>query len=141
VSATSCFYADCSTTLILLHRRRAALDDVVRFLSDATGFLRRSAVAHSYSTVRSSTGVRLGLEKHVSNVSATCFRHLRQLRHIRRSLSAESATTPVHASVTSRIDYCNVVFFGASKSVTGKLQRVLNAAAQWSVARGSSTMV
>ena len=25
----------------------------------------------------------LGLEKHVSNVSATCFRHLRQLRLIR----------------------------------------------------------
>jgi len=69
----------------------------------------------------------LGLEKHVSNVSATCFHHLRQLRHIRRSLSTESATTLVHAFVTFRIDYCNVVFV-APKSVTGKLQRVLNAA-------------
>ena len=66
----------------------------------------------------------LGLEKHVSNVSATCFRHLRQLRHIRRSLSTESATTLVHAFVTSQIDYCNVVFVEAPKSVTGKLERV-----------------
>jgi len=50
-------------------------------------------------------------------------RHLRLLRHMRRSLSTQSATTLVHAFVTSRIDYCNVVFFGAPKSVTNKLQR------------------
>jgi len=43
----------------------------------------------------------LSLKKHVLNVSATCFRHLCQLRHIRRSLSIESATTLVHAFVTS----------------------------------------
>jgi len=52
----------------------------------------------------------LGLENHVSNVIATCFRHLRQLRHIRRSLSTESATTLVHAFVTSPIDCCLFCF-------------------------------
>jgi len=67
----------------------------------------------------------LSLEKHVSNVSATCFHYLRRLRHIRRSLTSESATTLVRAFVTSRIDYCNVVFAGAPN----KLQRVLNSAA------------
>jgi len=56
--------------------------------------------------------------------------YLRQLRHIRCSLSTESATTLVHAFVTSRIDYCDVVFVGAPKSVTGKLQGVLNATAR-----------
>jgi len=51
---------------------------------------------------------------------------------IRRSLSTESATTLtlMHAFVTSWIDYCNVIFVGAPKSVTSKLQRVLNAAAR-----------
>jgi len=39
-----------------------------------------------------------------------------------------SATTLLHAFVTSRIDYCNIVFVGAPKSVTNKLQKVLNAA-------------
>ena len=34
---------------------------------------------------------------------------LRQLRHSRRSLDAESAATLVHAFVASRIDYCNAV--------------------------------
>ena len=47
----------------------------------------------------------LSLKKHVSKVSATCFHHLRRLQHIRRSLTSESATTLVHAFVTSRVDY------------------------------------
>ena len=34
------------------------------------------------------------------------------------------------AFVTSRVDYCNTVLVGALKSVTDKLQRVLNAAAR-----------
>jgi len=41
-----------------------------------------------------------------------------------------SAATLVHAFVTSRVDYCNVILAGASKSTTDKLQRVLNAAAR-----------
>ena len=36
----------------------------------------------------------------------------------------------MHAFVTSRVDYCNVVCAGAPKTVTDKLQRVLNAAAR-----------
>jgi len=38
-----------------------------------------------------------------------------------------SATTLVHALVTYRIDYCNVLLAGAPKA--DKLQRLLNAAA------------
>ena len=68
----------------------------------------------------------LGLEKHISNVSTTCFCHLRQLRHVRRSRTTESATT----LVTSQINYCNVIFVGGQKPVTNKLQRLLNAAAR-----------
>jgi len=37
--------------------------------------------------------------------------------------------TLVHAFVTSRVDYCNAVYAGAPKTITDKLQRVLNAAA------------
>jgi len=35
-----------------------------------------------------------------------------------------------HAFVTSRVDYCNAVYAEAPKTVTDKLQRVLNAAAR-----------
>ena len=45
-------------------------------------------------------------------------------------LYSESAATLVHAFVTSRIDYCNVLLAGAPKATTDKLQRLLNAAAR-----------
>ena len=54
---------------------------------------------------------------------------LRQLRRVRRSLDVEYVKTLVHAFVTTRLDYCNSVLAGAPRSVTDKLQRVLNAAA------------
>jgi len=38
--------------------------------------------------------------------------------------------TLVHAFMMSRVDYCNVVFAGAPKAITDKLQRVLNTAAR-----------
>jgi len=47
---------------------------------------------------------------------------------VQRSLDTEAAATLVHAFMMSRVDYCNAVLAGAPKSVTNKLQRVLNAA-------------
>ena len=72
----------------------------------------------------------LSLQRHVSNVSATSFYWLRQLRRVRRSLDSESAATLVHAFVTSRVDQCNAILAGATKSVTDTLPRVMNAAAR-----------
>ena len=56
----------------------------------------------------------LSLEKHVTNVIATCFHHASS--SIWRMLTAESAATLVHAFVTSRVDYCNVVLAGLRRS-------------------------
>ena len=49
------------------------------------------------------------------------------IRHIRKHLTRESAEKIIHAFVTSRLDYCNSLFFGLSDSQLGKLQRVQNA--------------
>ena len=51
----------------------------------------------------------LSLDQHVLKVCSAAFYRLRQLRRIRNSLDRESATTLVHAFVTSRVDYCNAV--------------------------------
>jgi len=56
------------------------------------------------------------------------FFQLRQLRRVRSSLNNASVATLVHAFVTSRIDYCNCLLAGATKSLMDKLQRVINAA-------------
>ena len=71
------------------------------------------------------------MNKHVSNVCSAGFYRLRQLWRVRRSLDTESAATLVHAFVTSRIDYCNVLLAGAPKATTDKLQHLLNAAARF----------
>ena len=78
------------------------------------------------------------LEKHVSKTCAASFHWLRQLRHIRKSLDDGSAATLVHAFVTSRVNYCkcNAVYAEAPKTVTDKLQRVLNVVV-WSVTHES----
>jgi len=65
----------------------------------------------------------------VSVVSSASFYWLRQLRRV-RSLDDESAAILVHAFVTSRVDYCNLLLTRAPKSVSDKLQRVMNAAAR-----------
>jgi len=77
----------------------------------------------------------LALEKNATSVSAKCFFQLRQLRRVRRFLDRDSATTWVHAFVTSRIDYGNSLFAAAPKIWTDKLQRVMtheNSTGVWS---------
>ena len=59
-----------------------------------------------------------------------CYYRLRQVRRLLRSLDSDSLATLVYAVVNSQIDYCNTVLAGAPRTVTDKLQRVLNAAAR-----------
>jgi len=72
----------------------------------------------------------LSVDRHVARVYAGCFYRLRQLRRIQRSLDSDSLATLIYAVVNSRMDYCNTVLAGAPRTVTDKLQRVLNAAAR-----------
>ena len=72
----------------------------------------------------------LGMDLHVNNITRSCFYHLRQLRSIRPSLSTDAAKTLVHSLISSRVDYCNSIFYGATDVVVRRLQSVLNGAAQ-----------
>ena len=51
---------------------------------------------------------------------------------VRKSLTQEAAETMVHAFVTSRMDYCNSILYGAS----APLQNVFNAAARLILHKG-----
>jgi len=66
----------------------------------------------------------LSLDRHVTNISASCSYRLRQMRRIRRSLDHQSATTLDARQLP------NSVLAAAPKKTTDKLQRVLNAAAR-----------
>ena len=66
-------------------------------------------------------------DNHVAKVCRTCYHHLRDLRRIRKFLSDETAILLANAMVSSRLDYCNSLLYGVSKSNIAKLQRVQNA--------------
>ena len=70
------------------------------------------------------------MEDHVNNVCKASYHQIRLLGKLRKFLSKEAAAMITHAFVTSRLDYCNSLLYGISKSLAAKLQRVLNCAAR-----------
>ena len=72
----------------------------------------------------------LDMSTHVTKACASSFYYLYIIRHIRKYLSRESTERLVHAFITSRLDYCNGLLYGAPEYQIKKLQRVMNASAR-----------
>ena len=70
------------------------------------------------------------LTTHVNHLVRVCFFHLRQIRIIRRSLSADAAHSLVRPLIHARVDYCNGLLASCPKYLTKRLQSVLRAAAR-----------
>ena len=63
-------------------------------------------------------------------IAACCLSHVDECRIGEpRGVYSQSGNGAFYAVVNSRIDYCNAILAGAPRTVTDKLQRVLNAAA------------
>ena len=73
---------------------------------------------------------QMTMADHVKNISRKGFAQLKRIRQIRSYLDQSSAENIVHAFVTSNIDYCNALLFGAPKHVIQNLQRLQNATAR-----------
>ena len=69
-------------------------------------------------------------DAHIKHVSRTAFFNLRNIVKIRNILSQSDAEKPVHAFVTSRLDYCNSLFLGCPTYSLKSLQLIQNAAAR-----------
>ena len=78
---------------------------------------------------RRPTPQQADIAPYVRRLSGKCFYHLRQLKTVRQSLNEDAAKSLVHAFVTSRIDYCNNVIYGA-RAAHIQPQNVLNATAR-----------
>jgi len=72
---------------------------------------------------------QLSLDAHVTAVCRSGYCQLRQLRPITRSLSVEAAKSLVQAFISTRLDYCNAIFYGLPDRLMRRLQSVQNAAA------------
>jgi hypothetical protein len=74
----------------------------------------------------------LNLTTHITKVCKACFFHLHNIRRIKKYLSRDNLLILVHAFITSRLDYCNSLFYGLPGKQISKLQRFKNAAARFS---------
>ncbi len=72
----------------------------------------------------------LKFDKQISAVVKSCFFHLCQLSKVKPFLSQSNFQMVVHAFVTTRLDYCNSLYYGVSQSSLSRLQLVQNAAAR-----------
>jgi len=64
-----------------------------------------------------------------AHVNSVCRSAYYQLRPVMCSLSADASRTVAQAFVSSRLDYCNSVMYGAANGLIKRLQAVQNAAA------------
>ena len=71
----------------------------------------------------------LSMEAQITKVAHQAFYHLHQAKLLAPYLSSDDLATVIHATVTSRLDYCNSLYAGLCLTLTRKLQLVQNAAA------------
>ena len=64
---------------------------------------------------------------HITKVCHACYYHLRDLRHIHKFLSVETAALLANSIISSRFDCCNLLLYGISKYNVAKLQKIQNA--------------
>ncbi len=72
----------------------------------------------------------LKFDKQINSVVRSCFFHLRRLAKVKTLLSTQTFEKVIHAFVTSRLDYCNSLYYGINQSSMERLQLVQNAAAR-----------
>ena len=87
-------------------------------------------LSHSIKSLGVTIDENLTFDEHVRNVCKASYYHIRGLRHIRAALSKDTACVVASAIVGSRLDYCNALLVGISKTNFDKLQRVQNTLAR-----------
>ena len=78
----------------------------------------------------------LKMDKHIAQVSKTCYHQIRNVCKIRKFLTVEATKTLIQATVISRLDYCNSLLCGIPKKHIKKLQSIQNFCA-WIIIQSS----
>ena len=73
---------------------------------------------------------QLNMDKHIGNVSRTCYMHLNKIGRIRKYLTPDATRSLVNATFTARLDYANSLLYGITKHNISKLQRIQNTSAR-----------
>src|SRR6218665_1859983 len=71
----------------------------------------------------------LSFSNHISNLSRSCFMHIRDLRRIQPMLDSKTASTIATSIVNSKLDYCNSLFFNLDSTQIQPIQLIQNSLA------------
>ena len=69
-------------------------------------------------------------KKHISKVCRSCYYHIRDLRRLRRCLTAAVTKTIATSLVSSKLDYCNSILYNIPHREINKVQSVQNCLAR-----------
>ena len=72
----------------------------------------------------------LTMNPQINAITSSCFYQMRQIRSIRKLLTTDAAKVLVHAFISSRVDYCNSIYYGLTDAAMSKIQSILNSAAR-----------
>src|SRR6218665_2147352 len=72
----------------------------------------------------------LSFSNHISNLSPSCFMHIRGLRRIRPMLDFKTASIIATSIVHSKLDYCNSLFLSLDSTQIHRLQLIQNSLAR-----------
>ena len=86
--------------------------------------------AHTARNIGVTFDDEMSMSSHISNVCKAATFHLRNIGAIRKYITREACIKLMHAFVTSRVDYCNALFFGLPMYQINRLQKILNTAAR-----------
>jgi hypothetical protein len=112
------------------------LPDQIKKIPDPTIHLSTDSSSHAFVTDSSvrNLGVtfdpNLSFSNHISNLSRTCFLHIRDLRRIRPMLDFKTASTIATSIVHSKLDYCNSLFLNLDHTQLNRLQLIQNSLAR-----------
>ena len=74
--------------------------------------------------------MNLTMDQHVNNIASHCYKILKDIGSIRKSITKDRLEKLVHAVISSRLDYCNSLFMNISQENLRKLQKLQNTAAR-----------
>ena len=74
---------------------------------------------------------KLSFKQHISELRQSSFFHLRRIKSVKTFIPRHMLETLVHAFITSRVDWCNSLFYGLPNTTISKIQTVHNACAKF----------
>jgi hypothetical protein len=127
-----CLKLNYSKTIFLPISRDASYLDRCEPISIGTDKISPSTEARNLGFIFDSS---FNFNSQISNVRKSSFFHLRRIQACKQYIPAEQLPVLCHAFITSRLDFCNSLYYNLPDYNIKKLQSVLNAAAKFLTGR------